>query len=100
MSDNQHTVSQNELVRARNRLNNEILQLSEINSLSSTTVKIVWNVGTLVIYDLSYSYCEIMSNFLFDYIYIQIVLLHYYNYVIIFLSEIFIIKAYNQFYNL
>lgn len=52
MSDVAHTTSfdhltfsQTELIRARDRLNNEILKLSEIIPLSSTSVKIIWNVS-------------------------------------------------------
>lgn len=45
-SVDQHTVSQTELIRARDRLNSEILQLSEIVPLSSTSVKIIWDVST------------------------------------------------------
>lgn len=42
--DQQHTVPQTELIRARDRLNSEILQLSEVNPLSSTSVKIIWDI--------------------------------------------------------
>ncbi|XP_011502527.1 PREDICTED: roundabout homolog 2-like [Ceratosolen solmsi marchali] len=44
LSNDQHTLSQNELIRARDRLNNEILQLNEVIPLSSTTMKIIWNI--------------------------------------------------------
>lgn len=42
---NQHTVPQVELTRARDRLNSEILHLKEVQSLSSTSVKIMWDVS-------------------------------------------------------
>lgn len=47
MSIDQHTVPQTELIRARDRLNSEILQLSEVIPLSSTSVKIIWDVSIL-----------------------------------------------------
>ncbi|KAJ8666911.1 hypothetical protein QAD02_008573 [Eretmocerus hayati] len=42
--DQQHTVPQTELIRARDRLNSEILQLREVNPLTSTSVKIIWDI--------------------------------------------------------
>jgi roundabout axon guidance receptor 2 len=42
---NQHTVPQVELTRARDRLNSEILHLKEVQPLSSTSVKIMWDVS-------------------------------------------------------
>lgn len=52
---NQHTVPQVELTRARDRLNSEILHLKEVLPLSSTSVKITWDVSRpfLSIFDLS-----------------------------------------------
>lgn len=44
-SVDQHTVPQTELIRARDRLNSEILQLSDVIPLSSTSVKIIWGVS-------------------------------------------------------
>ncbi|EZA60020.1 Roundabout-like protein [Ooceraea biroi] len=41
---NQHTVPQVELTRARDRLNSEILHLKEVQPLSSTSVKIMWDI--------------------------------------------------------
>lgn len=42
---NQHTVPQVELTRARDRLNSEILHLKEVQPLTSTSVKIMWDVS-------------------------------------------------------
>lgn len=42
---NQHSVPQIELIRARDRLNSEILHLREVQSLSSSSVKIMWDVS-------------------------------------------------------
>lgn len=44
---NQHTVPQVELTRARDRLNSEILHLKEVQSLTSTSVKIMWDVSVV-----------------------------------------------------
>ncbi|XP_014235296.1 roundabout homolog 1-like [Trichogramma pretiosum] len=51
LSDTGHTmglgeqaVPQTELIRARDRLNNEILQLREVSPISSTSVRIVWDI--------------------------------------------------------
>ncbi|XP_029661480.1 protein sax-3-like [Formica exsecta] len=41
---NQHTVPQVELTRARDRLNSEILHLKEVQPLTSTSVKIMWDI--------------------------------------------------------
>ncbi|XP_032667752.1 roundabout homolog 2-like [Odontomachus brunneus] len=41
---NQHTVPQVELTRTRDRLNSEILHLKEVQPLSSTSVKIMWDI--------------------------------------------------------
>lgn len=41
----QRTVPQIELIRARDRLNSEILHLKEVQPLSSTSVKIMWDVS-------------------------------------------------------
>lgn len=41
---NQHTVPQIELIRARDRLNSEILHLRDVQSLSSSSVKIMWDI--------------------------------------------------------
>ncbi|KYN23374.1 Roundabout like protein 2 [Trachymyrmex cornetzi] len=41
---NQHTVPQVELTRARDRLNSEILHLKEVQALTSTSVKIMWDI--------------------------------------------------------
>ena len=41
----QHAIPQTELVRARDRLNSEILYLKDVQPLSSTSVKIVWDVS-------------------------------------------------------
>lgn len=43
-SINQHSVPQIELIRARDRLNSEILHLREVQPLSSTSVKIMWDI--------------------------------------------------------
>ncbi|XP_046817776.1 roundabout homolog 2-like isoform X2 [Vespa crabro] len=40
----QRTVPQIELIRARDRLNSEILHLKEVQPLSSTSVKIMWDI--------------------------------------------------------
>lgn len=42
---NQHMVPQVELTRARDRLNSEILHLKEVQPLTSTSVKIMWDVS-------------------------------------------------------
>ena len=42
---NQHTVPQVELTRARDRLNSDILHLKEVQPLTSTSVKIMWDVS-------------------------------------------------------
>ncbi|KOX67210.1 Roundabout like protein 2 [Melipona quadrifasciata] len=39
-----HAIPQTELVRARDRLNSEILYLKDVQPLSSTSVKIVWDI--------------------------------------------------------
>lgn len=41
----QHAIPQTELIRARDRLNSEILYLKDVQPLSSTSVKIVWDVS-------------------------------------------------------
>ncbi|KAK0079139.1 hypothetical protein PV325_001681 [Microctonus aethiopoides] len=43
-SQNQYAVPQMELIRARDRLNSEILQLREVQPVSSTSVKIIWDI--------------------------------------------------------
>lgn len=43
--DQNNVVPQTELIRARDRLNNDILQLREVIPLSSTNVKIIWDVS-------------------------------------------------------
>ncbi|XP_066603914.1 roundabout homolog 2-like isoform X2 [Prorops nasuta] len=43
-SVDQHSVPQIELIRARDRLNSEILHLREVQPLSSTSVKITWDI--------------------------------------------------------
>ena len=45
MTIDQHAVPQTELIRARDRLNSEILQLRKVVPLSSTSVKIMWDVS-------------------------------------------------------
>ncbi|XP_050485640.1 protein sax-3-like isoform X2 [Bombus huntii] len=40
----QHAIPQTELIRARDRLNSEILYLKDVQPLSSTSVKIVWDI--------------------------------------------------------
>ena len=52
VSANQHTVPQIELIRARDRLNSEILHLREVQALSSSSVKIIWDVSII------YSLCK------------------------------------------
>lgn len=42
----QHAIPQTELIRARDRLNSEILYLKDVQPLSSTSVKIVWDVSS------------------------------------------------------
>ncbi|XP_023247283.1 roundabout homolog 1-like, partial [Copidosoma floridanum] len=44
ISTDQHVVPETELIRARDRLNSDILQLRDVISLSSTSVKIVWDI--------------------------------------------------------
>lgn len=50
----QHAIPQTELIRARDRLNSEILYLKDVQPLSSTSVKIVWDVSNrgATIYDI------------------------------------------------
>ncbi|XP_057341638.1 protein sax-3 isoform X1 [Microplitis mediator] len=43
-SQNQYSVPQIELIRARDRLNSEILHLREVQPVSSTSVKIMWDI--------------------------------------------------------
>ncbi|XP_044018248.1 roundabout homolog 1-like isoform X1 [Aphidius gifuensis] len=43
-SQNQYSVPQIELIRARDRLNSEILHLREVQPLTSTSVKIMWDI--------------------------------------------------------
>ncbi|XP_012288743.1 protein sax-3 [Orussus abietinus] len=43
-SVNQHSIPQVELIRARDRLSGEILHLREVQPLSSTSVKIMWDI--------------------------------------------------------
>ncbi|XP_011310480.1 roundabout homolog 2-like [Fopius arisanus] len=43
-SQNQYSVPQIELIRARDRLNSEILHLKEVQPLTSTSVKIIWDI--------------------------------------------------------
>lgn len=44
-SVDQHAVPQIELIRARDRLNSDILHLREVQPLSSISVKIMWDVS-------------------------------------------------------
>lgn len=44
--DQQQAIPQTELIRARDRLNSEILYLKQVEALSSTSVKIIWDVST------------------------------------------------------
>lgn len=75
-SVNQHSVPQIELIRARDRLNSEILQLRDVQPQSSTSVKIMWDVSTNThfcpLFSLSLSIVRVCSPDIISILHLQI----------------------------